>query len=227
MAAYPTLIDLAPAVSHLDMSSRKPSKYGSKFRSGGGTPFNSKRTKTVGSSTLKPAENTSQDEKFEAIKVANGIDETMDFLSFESGDTKVGWLCNMHSTTIEDSKITGGRAGVNYYFLGEDGESFKATVEYDPYFLVAIKMDHEADVEEWCQRMFEGVIKNVKRVEKEDLQMPNHLMGYRRTFLRLSFANVTDLLSVRRTIQPIAEKNKKGVNAMDTYEEISRFVSLI
>jgi DNA polymerase epsilon subunit 1 len=51
---------------------------------------------------------------------------------------------------------------------------------------------------------------------------PNHLLGYRRTFLKLSFANVGDLLGVRKVITPLAEKNKKKMNAMDTYAEVAR-----
>lgn len=226
MDEYYTFIDPDYLESHSDMSFRKPSKYGSKFRSGGAS-FKPQRTKTVEFSALRASETTSQDEQYEAIRLANSIDETMGFASFEEGNTKVGWLCNMHSTTIEDSKVPGGRAGVSFYFLEEDGKSFKATVEYDPYFLVAVKRGHEAEVEEWCRRMFEGMIKNIKRVEKEDLQMPNHLLGYRRTFLRLGFANVGDLLNVRRTVMPIAENNKKNVNAMDTYEEVARFASSV
>jgi DNA polymerase epsilon subunit 1 len=63
-------------------------------------------------------------------------------------------------------------------------------------------------------------------VEKEDLQMPNHLLGYRRTFFELRFNNVSDLLAARRDIMPIAERNKKNMNAMDTYAEVARYVSL-
>lgn len=115
---------------------------------------------------------------------------------------------------------------MDYYFLEDNGGSFKATVEYDPYFLIAVKKGHEAEVEEWCRRMFEGLIKKVTRVEKEDLKLPNHLLGHRRTFLQMYFANVSHLLEVRRTLLPLAEKNKKNVNVMDTYVEISRFVGL-
>jgi DNA polymerase epsilon subunit 1 len=111
---------------------------------------------------------------------------------------------------------------VDFYFLEDDGGTFKATLEYDPYFLVAVKRGREAEVEEWIKRGFEGLVKNVKKVEKEDLQMPNHLLGYRRTLLQLSFANVGDLLNVRKGIMPIAEKNKKKVSAMDTYAEVAR-----
>lgn len=205
------------------MPSRKPSKYGNKFRSSNAS-FKPRRTKTVESASLRSTEATSQDEKFEAIRLANSIDESLGFPRFDSGEKRVGWLINMHSTSIEDPSVPGGRAGVDYYFLEDGGGSFKATVEYDPYFLIAVKKGREAEVEEWCRRMFEGAIKKVKRVEREDLQMPNHLLGYRRTFIQLDFANVSNLLDVRKTLLPIAEKNRKNVNAMDAYAEVARFV---
>ncbi|OJJ51408.1 hypothetical protein ASPZODRAFT_57001 [Penicilliopsis zonata CBS 506.65] len=202
------------------MPSRKPSKYGNKFRSSAASSL-PRRTKTVEFSSLRSTEATSQDEKFEAIRLANSIDEKLGFPRFDSGEKRVGWLVNMHSTSIEDPSVPGGRAGVDYYFLEDGGTSFKATVEYDPYFLITAKKGREAEVEEWCRRTFEGLVKRVKRVEKEDLQMPNHLLGHRKTFLQLSFANVSNLLEVRRTLLPLAEKNRKNVNAMDTYAEMA------
>ncbi len=204
------------------MPTRKPNqRYGRNFQSAN-TSFNPRRVKTIDSSTLRASEATSQDEKIQVSRLAHSIDESMGFARYDSGKKKVGWLCNMHSTTIEDEKIPGGRAGVDFYFLEDDGGTFKATVEYDPYFLIAVKKGKEAEVEEWCRRKFEGLVKRVKRVEKEDLQMPNHLLGYRRIFLQLAFENVGDLLGARKTIMPIAEKNKQGMNAMDTYAEVAR-----
>jgi DNA polymerase epsilon subunit 1 len=41
----------------------------------------------------------------------------------------------------------------------------------------------------------------------------------------MMFVNVNDLLAVRKTLMPIAEKNKKNVNAMDTYAEVARYTS--
>ena len=81
------------------------------------------------------------------------------------------------------------------------------------------------EAEEWLKRVpGEGAVKSVRRVEKEDLSMPNHLLGYRRTFLELRFRNVGDLLRCRRDVAPVAERNKKGLNAMDTYAEVARYV---
>ncbi|KAH9828439.1 DNA polymerase epsilon catalytic subunit A [Teratosphaeria destructans] len=180
------------------------------------------KTKTIGASDLRASEQTSRDERTEATRLANSIDDAQGFERFEAGKPRTGWLCNMHSTTLEDAKVPGGRAAVDFYFIGEDETgTFKASVEYDPYFLIAVKKGKEAEVEEWVRRGFEGVVKGVEKVEKEDLKMPNHLLGYRRTFLKLNFANVNDLLAVRRTVSPIAEKNRSKVSAMDTYAEVA------
>lgn len=201
-----------------------PRRAGQPFRrvgKQGNTSYGPRKPKTVEASSLRGSERTSQNEKVESTRLANRIDEAMGFARFESGKKKVGWLVNMHSTTIEDENVPGGKAGVDYYFIGEDGDTFKATLEYDPYFLLAVKKGREQEVEEYCRRAYEGLVKSIKKVEKEDLSMPNHLTGYRRTFLQLSFANVNDLLAVRKAVGPIVEKNKKNVNAMDTYAEVA------
>ncbi|KAL8708023.1 MAG: hypothetical protein Q9220_007019 [cf. Caloplaca sp. 1 TL-2023] len=203
------------------MPIRKPDRsYGRNFRSDKAS-FKPHRIKTVDASTLRASEATLQDEKVLATRLAHTIDESMGFPRYESGRKRVGWLCNMHSTSIEDEKFSGGRAAVDYFFLEDDGGSFKATLEYSPYFLIAVRRNREAEVEEWCRRKFEGLLKGVKRVEKEDLQMPNHLLGYRRLFLQLTFHNVGNLLEARSSLMPLAENNKKNMNAMDTYAEVA------
>ncbi|TLS27690.1 hypothetical protein PpBr36_04311 [Pyricularia pennisetigena] len=169
-------------------------------------------------------EATSTDEKWERVKLAHDIDENMGFGRYDAGRKREGWLVNVQSTSIEDDRVPGGggRAALDCYFIEEDGGTFKATVQYDPYFLVAVRKGHEGEVEEWCKRVpGGGVVKKVRRIEKEDLKMPNHLLGYRRTFLELSFANVQNLMAARKDIMPIAERNKKNMDAMDTYAEVA------
>ncbi|KAK7210283.1 hypothetical protein V2G26_017461 [Clonostachys chloroleuca] len=188
------------------------------FRRGGKIAYHGKSRTFAASSR---AEGTSADEKWERTRQAHSIDQNMGFARFESGKKKEGWLVNVQPTSIEDERIPAGRAALDCYFLEEDGNYFKATVEYEPYFLIATKRGHESEVEEWVKRVpGDGVVKSVKRVEKDDLDMPNHLMGYKRTFLELRFSNVTDLLAARRDLLPIAEKNRKNMNAMDAYAEV-------
>ena len=195
---------------------------------GGQTSYGPRQPTTISSSALRSSETSAAAEKLEALKLSGQIDERMGFPRFDSGKRRVGWLCNMHSTTIPDDSVPGGRAAVDFYFIADEeeakegrGETFKATVEYDPYFLVAVKRGREGEVEEWIKRGFEGLVKKLNVVTKEDLNMPNHLLGYKRTLLKLSFANVGDLLAVRKVIMPIAEKNRKTVDAMDTYAEVA------
>lgn len=197
-------------------SLRRPQKG---FRRGGKSSYHG-RSKTFAASSR--AEGTSADEKWERTRLAHTIDENMGFVRYESGKKKDGWMVNVQPTSIEDERIPNGRAALDCYFIEEDGSTFKAVVEYEPYFLIAVKKGHESEVEEWAKRVpGDGVVKSVKKVEKDDLNMPNHLLGYRRTFLELRFSNVTDLLSARRDIMPIAEKNKKNMNAMDAYAEVA------
>lgn len=196
---------------------RQPQKG---FRRGGKLAYHGGRPKTFASSSRN--EGTSADEKWERTRQAHGIDENMGFGRFESGKKKEGWLVNVQPTSMEDERIPHGRSALDCYFLEEDGSYFKATVEYEPYFLLAVKKGHESEVEEWCKRVpGDGVVKTIRKVEKDDLDMPNHLLGYKRTFLELKFSNVNDLLAARRDIMPIAEKNKKNMNAMDAYAEVA------
>jgi DNA polymerase epsilon subunit 1 len=204
-------------------SLRKPSK-GYRGRGGKQAYHGSSRTRTFAASTSARGEGTSADEKWERVALAHSIDEAQGFARHDAGRRREGWLVNVQPTSIPDARVPGGggRSALDCYFIEEDGSTFKATVEYEPYFLVAVRKGHEGEVEEWCKRVpGEGAVKSVKRVEKEDLQMPNHLLGYRRTFLELRFANVQNLLAARRDIAPVAEKNKKGMDAMDTYAEVA------
>ncbi|TGO38041.1 hypothetical protein BHYA_0083g00200 [Botrytis hyacinthi] len=201
------------------MPPRKP-QHG--FRRGGKQAYHGPRKAKTFEKSSGRNEGTSLEEKVEAVKLGHSIDEAMGFPRHESGKKKVGWLVNIKATTIEDEKYLEGRAGVDCYFIEDDGGTFKATVEYEPYFLVAVKRGYEPEAEEWLKRApGGGVLKSIKRVEKEDLSMPNHLLGYRRSFFECRFRNVSDLLAARKDIMPVAEKNKKNMNAMDTYAEVA------
>ncbi|KAF5521697.1 DNA polymerase epsilon catalytic subunit A [Colletotrichum aenigma] len=199
-------------------SLRRPQKG---FRRGGKQAYHGARTtRTFAASGRNEA--TSADEKWERTRLAHQIDENMGFARYEGGKRKEGWLVNVQPTSVEDDRNPSGRAALDCYFLEDDGQTFKATVEYDPYFLIAVKKGRESEVEEWIKRVpGGGVVKTIKRVEKEDLKMPNHLLGYRRTFLELRFANVNDLMAARKDIMPIAAKNRKNVDAMDAYAEVA------
>ncbi|BFZ56266.1 DNA polymerase epsilon catalytic subunit [Savitreella phatthalungensis] len=175
---------------------------------------------SIGTTASENTTASSSEEKFAAIQLSNTIDEKFGFAKFESGPRRQGWLINMHSTLLQDPAFPNGRSAVDFYFLEDGGTGFKATIPYEPYMLVAVKVGHEAECEEFLRRKFEGVLRSISRITKEDLRMPNHLTGYRRTFLQLAFGSGNDLYEAKRYLMPVVEKNKRNVTAMDTYNEV-------
>ncbi|EPQ51216.1 DUF1744-domain-containing protein [Gloeophyllum trabeum ATCC 11539] len=173
-----------------------------------------------GSAPTRDEEGTQLEERFEQVRVNDEVDEKLGFARVQDGPKREGWLVNMHPTLVKDPDWPGGKAGVDYYFIQDDGDLFKCTFLYEPYFCVACKNGTETMVEEWLLKKYEGVICRITRERKEDLQMPNHLMGHRRLFLQLHFRNVSDLLSVRRDIVPLALANGAKRDAVDAYAEV-------
>lgn len=75
-------------------------------------------------------------------------------------------------------------------------------------------------IEEWLMKRYEGVICRITRERKEDLKLPNHLLGHKRLYLQLHFHNVSDLLTVRRDVMPLALANSAKLDAVDAYAEV-------
>ncbi|CAG5130838.1 unnamed protein product, partial [Candidula unifasciata] len=121
---------------------------------------------------------------------------------------KTGWLINIHPTDIldADKRLV---SAVDFYFLQEDGGRFKATLPFKPYFYVASKQDCDREVASYLSRRFSGKIAKIETVYKEDLDLPNHLVGLKRSYIKLSFFSTEELLKVRREIFPAVRKNKE------------------
>ena len=98
------------------------------------------RLKTLGAEETTN-ESTSRDERVESTRFANEIDRKMGFERYEGGKKqRIGWLINMHSTMLIDEEKGGRKSAVDFYFLDEEGRGFKATLQYNPYFLIACKV---------------------------------------------------------------------------------------
>lgn len=58
----------------------------------------------------------------------------------------------------------------------------------------------------------------IEMVDKEDLDLPNHLVGIKARFLKLSFHSVEDLLKAKRDIMPAVRKNKEREKSCSVYD---------
>ena len=96
------------------------------------------------------------------------------------------------------------KSGLDLYFIdregGEGGGNFKATVFYEPYFLVDVADPRRVmEVANHLLRKFEGC--KAVQVEREDLDLPNHLSGKRHPFLKVSFGTVTELMDAKSALR--------------------------
>ncbi|XP_052805264.1 DNA polymerase epsilon catalytic subunit A-like [Mya arenaria] len=144
------------------------------------------------------------------------IDVKFGFERYKDPQERCGWMINMHPADImdEDKRLV---SAVDYYFVEDDGGRFKATLPYRPYFYVLCKKGTEREVAAYLTKKFSGKIASVETVNKEDLELHNHLVGLKRQYVKLSFLSVEDLMKVKRDIQPAVRKNKANDKSHEVY----------
>ncbi|CAM9478652.1 unnamed protein product [Pylaiella littoralis] len=147
----------------------------------------------------------------------DALDKRFGYDRYSEGPPRLGWIFNMLPTSIPDASGNE-KSGLDMYFLEQDGGTFKATVFYKPYFYVLVKEERYIQDSIQCiRRRFEDSAVEVTVVDKEDLDMPNHLSGKLRRFLKLSFHSVSDLMEVKKALMPTVQANKTRAEAQDAY----------
>ncbi|KAM8817888.1 DNA polymerase epsilon catalytic subunit A isoform 4-T4 [Rhynchonycteris naso] len=163
-----------------------------------------------------PSSSVSALKRLERSQWTDKMDSRFGFERLKELGEKTGWLINMHPTEIldEDKRLV---SAVDYYFIQDDGNRFKVALPYKPYFYVATKKGCEREVSSFLSKKFQGKIAKVETVPKEDLDLPNHLVGLKRNYIKLSFNTVEDLVRVRKDISPSIRKNREQGHTSNTY----------
>ncbi|XP_058137158.1 DNA polymerase epsilon catalytic subunit A [Dasypus novemcinctus] len=163
-----------------------------------------------------PSSSVSVLKRLERSQWTDKMDSRFGFERPKEPGERTGWLINMHPTEIldEDKRLV---SAVDYYFIQEDGSRFKVALPYKPYFYIATRKGCEREVSSFLSKKFQGKIAKVETVPKEDLDLPNHLVGLKRNYIKLSFNTVDELLKVRKEIAPAVRKNREQDQASDTY----------
>lgn len=94
---------------------------------------------------------------------------------------------------------------------------FKAQVEYAPYFYLQVRDGLEMEVDAWLRRKYSSSLREVETVEREDLDLKNHLSGLKRRLLKLNFWNVDQLMAVKRELAPIVSRNRNRRDGTAAY----------
>jgi DNA polymerase elongation subunit (family B) len=151
-------------------------------------------------------------------------------VSSEIGTTpRIGYLFNMlPCSLVGEDQLE--RSALDLYLLQQDGSTFKATIAFEPYFYIVMAShtsEREREVVSVLERKFEGLVssapingeRGVSIVEREDLEMPNHLAGHKRRLVKMRFRAQTDLMKVRRELTKTIESNLVLVNRGVNLEE--------
>ena len=80
------------------------------------------------------------------LQAKNDMDIIMGFDGYIQGPERLGWLVNMHPTVVYESESDAGKSGCDLYFIGEEGDTFKATVLFEPYFFVICKVCRSREI---------------------------------------------------------------------------------
>eukprot|EP00873_Tetraselmis_striata_P038899 jgi/Tetstr1/459163/TSEL_004609.t1 len=148
---------------------------------------------------------------------ADAREARVGFPLFTGGEERLGWLMNLNTTSVEDGDSGQVLSAVACYFMCQDGSMFKAKVLFAPYFYLQVKDNFESEVETYLKRSYGGRIKTTEIVQREDLDLKNHLAGIKRQLLKVSFFNVQQLMDVKRDLMDVVHKNQSERANTDVY----------
>ena len=98
-----------------------------------------------------------------------------------------------------------------------DGSRFKATVIYNPYILLLTDEKYCIEVSRFLERKYSGIIQKIETIQKEDLELANHLSGITQSYIKLSFINNNNMMKVRREIAAAVRTNKERAKSNTCY----------
>ncbi|KAH9641118.1 hypothetical protein HF086_000766 [Spodoptera exigua] len=147
------------------------------------------------------------------------IDSKYGFDRVRDVKERTGYLINMHTAEIldEDKRLV---AAMDYYFIEMDGSRFKISLTFQPYFLILARKECEQEVIQFLSKRFAGTIHKITVIEKEDLDLLNHLSGLKQRYIKLSFMSQNEMMKVRREILTAVNKNKEREKKDQIYAEM-------
>jgi len=130
---------------------------------------------------------------------------------------RLGWLLNMQPSDMEQPDTGNLVSAVDYYFMQQDGSTFKVTMANHPYFYIFVPPAYVSEVETHLKIKFQKHIYQIIVEWKEDLDLKNHLSGIRKQYMKILFHTINDLVHVKSILLPFVTKNNSEENLSKTY----------
>uniref|UniRef100_A0AC35TLD7 DNA polymerase epsilon catalytic subunit n=1 Tax=Rhabditophanes sp. KR3021 TaxID=114890 RepID=A0AC35TLD7_9BILA len=158
--------------------------------------------------------------RIDQIRFKTDIDGQYGYTLYTSIESKSAWLVNIQPSEMIDEQTKDICSCVDYYFLEENGERFKIAYPFKPYFLIGTVERWEIAVSNYLEKKYPDSGIAVEHIEKENLDLKNHLSGLKSKFIKVSFPSLIELQKVRREISSVVEKNKERVKSETGYQTI-------
>ncbi|KAL7072166.1 hypothetical protein ACQ4LE_008340, partial [Meloidogyne hapla] len=155
------------------------------------------------------------DQRIDAIRQRNIIDSKFGYELYTECSPKNGWLVNVQQSEVVDDKTKLIQSVVNFYFLESCGGRFKISYLFRPYLYLEAVPGNEFAVAEFLSRKYHFI--QVEHVEKENLDLKNHLSGLKSKYLRVSFPSTVEQIQFRRELFPQIRKNQKAKEKSTEY----------
>ena len=147
-----------------------------------------------------------------------------DFENYEGPEPRLGWVLNMLPTTLSVGDVAYDVSALELFLLDRDEGQFRVAIAYEPYFYVAPALRYERrapEVRDYLANhpfgrrgeFLQGM--RAELVDLDDLETPNHVAGRQRTYIKLLFRTVSDLMTAKRELQDIVRRNKPRIAALE------------
>jgi DNA polymerase epsilon subunit 1 len=125
----------------------------------------------------------------------------------EKNFKRQGFLANFHEVLIQDEEESTISA-LMLSVLDSSGEWFTCYVKCEPYFYLKVRPGSEVEMMNLLDRKYEEFISKIIIVQKQDLDLMNHLSGIQSTYLKIFFKTTKNHWKVRRELQRIVRRNR-------------------
>uniref|UniRef100_A0A1I7UZR9 DNA polymerase epsilon catalytic subunit n=1 Tax=Caenorhabditis tropicalis TaxID=1561998 RepID=A0A1I7UZR9_9PELO len=157
-------------------------------------------------------------ERAALIKSNDEIDAKLGFVRYTGIQEKKGFLINIQPSEIIDEQTKAIISVVDYFFISDMDERFKISYPFRPYFYIATLTGFEFQVSSFLSKKY-GSQAHVEHMDKEDLDLKDHLSGLKKTYIKLSFPSSVELMKVRKDLMPLIRKNTERIKKESAYAD--------
>ncbi|CAJ0927336.1 unnamed protein product, partial [Mesorhabditis belari] len=149
-------------------------------------------------------------ERLERIKANEVIDQRLGIERYTEATEKLGFMINIQPSEYVEEQTKMIIAAVDFYFLEDMNKRYKISYPFRPYFFIATTNGFEHQVAALICKKYGSFIQS-EIVEKEDLDLKNHLSGLKKKYIKLSFPSVRELMKVKSDLMPVIRKNRDRI----------------